>query len=269
MKPSVACIGAGPIGRGIAHLSSVAGWRVFISNSRGPESLEALVSDLGPGVSARTAEAAVADADLVVLSVPFGRFPSLAPGLLTGKVVIDTMNYAPGRDGPMAEVDDAGLVTSPLVQSHFDGAQIVKALHNLDYIRLVTAARPRGVVDRVALPVAGDHAAANALVATFLDEIGYDSVDVGSLSESWRCGPGSPVYCKAYVGDPPDEFDDEQAKEWFKTAPAITITADRLRSLVGEATRHPQMYAGAHLNPRGMRAAQLEAGMVKRRPSDT
>lgn len=268
MTGTLGCIGAGPIGGGIARLAARAGWSVVVSNSRDPGTLAALAAELGPAARADRPEHAVRAADLVVLSIPFGRFRSLDPAMLAGKTVIDTMNYAPGRDGVMPDVEAAGLVSSPLVQAHFPRAHIVKALHNLDYIRLVTSARPAGASDRSALPIAGDDPGAKSRVARFLDEIGYDSLDVGGLAESWRCGPGSPAYCKAYVGDPPDAFDDEQAKTWFKTAPGIVVTADELRELVSRATRHPQMFAGSHLNPRGMRAAQLEAGMVTRRASD-
>ena len=110
----------------------------------------------------------------------------------------------PQRDGQIEELDTGAITTSGLLQRQLPDAQVVKVFNNIFFKHLASLARPHGAEDRTALPIAGDDAAAKAAVTAFLDSIGYDAVDTGSLADSWRQEPGTPVY-----GSPYGPFSDE------------------------------------------------------------
>jgi hypothetical protein len=197
-------IGSGHIGSTIAGLAVDAGHDVVMSNSRGPETLVDLVADLGPHARAGTGEDAAASADVVVVTIPLGNYEQVPVEPLSGKVVIDTMNYYPGRDGRMAPLDEGTTTSSELLQAHLPGSQVVKAFNNIYFEHLAALARPSGDPERSALTIAGDDPAAKATVVGLLDEIGYDVVDLGPLSESWRVQPDTAAYGSMYAADPSD-----------------------------------------------------------------
>jgi len=188
----------------IARLSVAAGHHVVLSNSRGPETLQGLVEELGPLASAATGQQAAAAGDLVVVSVPLKAYPTLPAQALAGKVILDTGNYYPERDGQLADLDSGALTGSELLQRQLPDAQVVKVFNNIFFKHLASLARPSGAADRTALPIAGDDDKAKATVTEFLDSIGYDTVDVGSLAQSWRQDAGTPAY-----GAPYGPFSDE------------------------------------------------------------
>jgi 8-hydroxy-5-deazaflavin:NADPH oxidoreductase len=198
MTTTVGFIGSGMIGGTVARLSVAAGHRVVLSNSRGPETLDDLVAELGPLATAGTGEQAAAAGDIVVVSIPLKAYPGVPAQPLRGKTVIDTNNYYPERDGHFAELDDGSLTSSGLIQRHLEGAHVAKVFNNIYFRHLASLARPRNADDRSALPIAGDNEQAKAVVAEFLDSIGYDTVHAGSLAESWRQEPGHPVYGPPY-----------------------------------------------------------------------
>jgi predicted dinucleotide-binding enzyme len=219
---TVGFIGSGLIGGTVARLAVAAGYDVVLSNSRGPETLAELVANLGPKARAATA-AEAADADLVVVSVPFHAHQKLPAEHLRGKVVLDTDNYYPARDGNFPELDEGTVTSAELEQRHLADAKLVKVFNNIYWKHLASLHRTAGAPDRTALPVAGDDASAKQTVTEFLDAIGYDTVDVGPLSESWRLEPGQPVY-----GPPYGTFEDEAG------TPA---GVDVIKSAVAEAKR--------------------------------
>jgi predicted dinucleotide-binding enzyme len=187
-----------------------AGHNVVLSNSRGPDTLKDLVDELGPLARAGTGEQAAEAGDIVVVTIPLKAYPSVPVRALAGKVVIDTMNYYPQRDGHIPELDDGSVTGSGLLQRHLPDSAVVKAFNNIFYKHLQSLARPSGAADRTFLPIAGDDPAAKATVTAFLDSIGYGAVDAGSLGDSWRQEPGTPVYGSPYgsfsdpVGTPAD-----------------------------------------------------------------
>lgn len=195
---TVGLIGSGNIGGTVARLAVAAGHDVVLSNSRGPETLKELVDELGPRARAATPTEAAAAGDLVVVTIPLRAYREVPAGPLAGKVVIDTNNYYPERDGHVAELDDAATTSSELLQRHLSDARVVKAFNNLQFRHLGSLARPSGAGDRTALPIAGDDAEAKRAVAAFLDAIGFDAVDAGTLADSWRVQPGTPVYGAPY-----------------------------------------------------------------------
>jgi len=178
-----------------------------------------------------------AAADLIVLAVPFAAYAKISAEALAGKTVIDTMNYYPERDGVMPEVKTDTIATSELVQKHLSHSRVVRALNNMDFVRLLSLARPKGSAERSALPVASDHAQAKAAVTDFLDKIGYDAVDMGPLSESWRSEPTMPIYVNPYWG-----LDDSNAVSSFMTAPGRVVTRKEAAALLGKAIRHDRMF---------------------------
>lgn len=142
MTETLGLIGSGNIGTALARLAVAAGWDVVVSNSRGPETLAELVSDLGEHARAGTATEAARAGDLVVATVPLASYDRLPTAALAGKVVIDTMNYYPDRDGHIAELDSGALTSSALVQRHLAESRVVKAFNNIDYRHLFTSAVP-------------------------------------------------------------------------------------------------------------------------------
>jgi hypothetical protein len=195
---TVGIIGSGMIGGTVARLSVAAGHQVVVSNSRGPETLQELVAELGPLATAGTAEQAAEAGDLVVVSVPVKAFAEIAAKPLDGKPVLDTSNYYPQRDGQIEELDTGALTSSGLLQRDLPAAHVVKIFNNIYFRHLQSLARPSGAEDRTALPIAGDNADAKAAVTAYLDSIGYDAVDAGPVAESWRQEPGTPAYGTPY-----------------------------------------------------------------------
>jgi 8-hydroxy-5-deazaflavin:NADPH oxidoreductase len=252
MTQTIGFIGSGLISSQLARLATAAGLDVILSNSRGPETLAELVSELGLGARAATPEDAARDADLVVASIPFGAYRQLPAEALAGRIVIDTMNYYPERDGDMPEVATDQVATSELVQRHLNGSRVVRALNNMDWVRLRSRARPAGAADRSALPIAGDDADAKAAVASFLDAIGYDAVDLGALSESWRSAPSTPVYVLPYIGEIPSDIPAEAARSWFLNAPGAPARVEEVQSLVRQAVRHDRMFGDVRPLPGAM-----------------
>jgi predicted dinucleotide-binding enzyme len=191
---TIGTIGAGHIGTAVARLALATGHQVVLSNSRGPETLAGLVAELGAGASAETAEGAAARGDLVVVTIPVKAIDSVPVAPLAGKVVIDTNNYYPQRDGQIAELDSGELGSSELLARMLPGAKVVKAFNTIYYKRLSGEGRPRDAGDRLAIPLAGDDTAAKQLVAGLIDDMGFDPVDAGSLADGRNQQPGTPAY---------------------------------------------------------------------------
>jgi predicted dinucleotide-binding enzyme len=202
---TVGFIGSGMIGGTVARLSVAAGHNVVMSNSRGPQTLTGLVAELGPLARAATGQQAAEAGDLVVVTIPLKAYRSVPAKPLAGKVVIDTMNYYPQRDGQITELDAGSVTGSGLLQRHLPDSAVVKAFNNIFFRHLQSLARPAGAADRSFLPIAGDDQEAKAAVTAFLDSIGFGAVDTGSLADSWRQEPGTPVY-----GSPYGSFSDPQ-----------------------------------------------------------
>ncbi|GAA3315741.1 NADPH-dependent F420 reductase [Arthrobacter ramosus] len=195
---TVGIIGGGQIGTTLARLAIGAGHRVVLSNSRGPETLAAKVAELGRRASAATSAEAAAAGDIVVVTVPVSAFPDLPVAPLAGKMVIDTCNYGPERDGHIPELDGTSLTSSELLQRYIPDVLLVKAFNNIFYKHLLSLGRPAGAADRTYLPIAGDSASAKAAVTEFIDSIGYSVINAGSLAGSWRQATGTPVWGTPY-----------------------------------------------------------------------
>jgi predicted dinucleotide-binding enzyme len=191
---TIGTIGAGRIGTAVARLSLAAGYDVVLSNSRGPETLSGLVAELGEHASADTTEGAATRGDLVVVTIPLKAIADVPVEPLAGKVVVDTNNYYPARDGQVAELDDGSATSAGLLQRHLPTSKVVKAFNHIQSSQLESEGTPPGTPGRRALSLFGDDADARETVSRWLDSLGYDVVDGGPLAESWRIEPGTPGY---------------------------------------------------------------------------
>jgi predicted dinucleotide-binding enzyme len=197
-------IGSGNIGSTVARLAVAAGHDVVMSNSRGPQTLAELISDLGARARAATAAQAAQAGDVVVVTVPLRNYREVPAEQLAGKIVIDTMNYYPQRDGHIEALDSQSTTSSELLQAHLPASQVIKGFNNIFFQHLRDLPRPAGSSDRSALAIAGDDGQAKRQVTGLFDEIGYDTVDLGPLSEGWRIEPGTPAYWLMYAADEHD-----------------------------------------------------------------
>jgi predicted dinucleotide-binding enzyme len=191
---TIGIIGAGNIGSQLARLSVAHGYNVVISNSRGPETLSALVEELGPKARAATTAGAAEAGDIVVVTVPLKNYREVPVAPLAGKIVIDTNNYYPQRDGQIPELDNESMTTSELLQAHLPASKVVKAFNHLYAAALTTDGQPAGSKNRRALVIAGDDQMAKGTVTRLLDEFGFDTVDAGPLKEGWRIQRDTPGY---------------------------------------------------------------------------
>jgi len=187
----IGVIGSGNIGASVARRLIEQGHEVAISNSRGPDSLR----DLAPGLGARaaTVEDAARFGDVVVEAIPLVAVTQLPADALDGKIVVDAANYYPGRDGTYDEVEN-GTGSTELVARHLDGARVVKAFNTMMWKHIRDLHKPAGDPDRLAIPIAADDEDAKRVVFELVDQLGFDPVDGGTLHESKRQEPGTPVY---------------------------------------------------------------------------
>ena len=187
-------IGAGHIGSQLARLAVAHGYNVVLSNSRAPDTLTALVKELGPKARAATPAEAAQAGDIVVVTIPLKNYRQVPVTPLAGKIVIDTNNYYPARDGQFPELDNESKTTSELLQSHLPASKVVKAFNHVYAKDLTTDGQPAGSNNRRALAIFADDATAKTTVTKLIDEFGFDTVDGGALKESWRIQRDTPGY---------------------------------------------------------------------------
>jgi predicted dinucleotide-binding enzyme len=191
---TIGLIGAGHIGGQLARLAVRHGYNVVISNSRGPDTLAGLVAELGAHARAGTPVDAAKAGDIVVVTVPLKNYRAVPVEPLAGKIVVDTNNYYPSRDGQIPELDKELTTTAELLQAHLPASKVVKAFNHIYAAALTTDGQPTGTSNRRALAIAGNDATAKATVARLIDEFGFDTVDVGPLKDSWRIQRDTPGY---------------------------------------------------------------------------
>ncbi|KQU52251.1 NADP oxidoreductase [Rhodococcus sp. Leaf278] len=215
----IGIIGSGQIGGTLTRRLAALGHEVRFSNSRDPETLADLAAETG--ATAVWAADAAEDADLVILSIPQKNVPDLAPGITgarkAGAPIIETNNYYPQqRDGLIEEIE-GGTPESVWVAQQL-GEPVIKAFNGIWYKHLLEKGVPAGTDGRIALPIAGNDADSKKFVFTVIDQLGFDPVDAGTLEDSWRQQPGSPVYGKDFGVDATIEAlsqaTEERSEEW-------------------------------------------------------
>jgi len=191
---TIGIIGAGHIGSQVARAAITAGYDVVISNSRGPETLADLVSELGPKARAATAADAAAAGDFAVVTVPLKNYTQVPVAELAGKIVIDTNNYYFERDGRIPQLDNGSTTVSSMLQAHLPESRVAKGFNAIAFGDITTDGTTAGTPGRRALATASDFDDAAALASTLYDEVGFDTVNLGPLSESWRVERAQPAY---------------------------------------------------------------------------
>lgn len=208
----IGIIGAGHIGGTLTRKLAELGHEVRVANSRAPETLSDLAAETG--ATAVWAVDAADDADLVIVSIPQKNVRDLAAGIVStakpGAAVLETNNYYPRqRDGLIAEIE-AGIPESVWVSQQL-GVPVVKVFNGIYWKHLLEKGAPAGAPGRIALPIAGADGPAKQAAFDLVNQLGFDPVDGGSLQQSWRQQPGTPVYGK--------DYDVEQTLEALAAAP--------------------------------------------------
>lgn len=199
-RGTVGIYGAGKVGTALARLLVGAGYRVRIAGSPRQTALELLVGVVAPGAEVAAPEA-VAESDLVIVAVPFGKSATVPWEAFDGKVVVDTMNYWPPIDGTLQRIEDDGRPTSVIHADYNPRARLVKSLNHLGYHDMEDDPQPAGDPLRRGLAVAGDDPEARAAVAELVDAIGFDPVDIGPLAAGAVLEPGGPVFGRELSAD--------------------------------------------------------------------
>jgi 8-hydroxy-5-deazaflavin:NADPH oxidoreductase len=198
----IGIIGAGNIGGTLTRRLRALGHEVAVANSRGPDTLHDLATETG--ATPVTVEEAVRERDVVIVTIPLRNVATLPAGLFDGVpervVVVDTGNYYPRQRDGRIEAIEAGATESRWVAQQL-GRPVVKAFNNIYAKHLMERGKPAGAPGRIALPVAGDDAAAKQVVLELIDALGFDGVDAGGLDDSWRQQPGTPVYGSDHDAD--------------------------------------------------------------------
>ena len=229
----IGIIGSGSIGAAVARLAVAAGYDVLIANSRGPESLTALIGELGPRAQAGDVRAAVEFGEVPVLAVPLSSYAKLPIDAFAGKTILSTGNYYPHRDGRIEQLDKLETTTAEYEQELLPGTIVVKAFNNILFHHIPNLADS---TPRTALPISGDDAESKVRVSSVVEALGFDAVDAGTLAESWRCEPESGAYTPIYAAD-----HDVFARDYLAD-PGAPVVADRLTELLA-ASHRPDVQA--------------------------
>lgn len=190
---TIGILGAGRVGTAVARQALKAGYDVRIATAKPAADIALLTEIITPGAVAVSA-AEAADSDVVVVAVPLHKYRTLDPALLAGRTVIDAMNYWAPIDGALEAFEAGGVTSSEVIQAYLVGARLVKTLNHIGYHELEEDGREPGAEDRRGLALAGDDEAAKALVARFIDRLGYDPVDAGPLAAGRAFQPGTAIF---------------------------------------------------------------------------
>ena len=193
-KPVIGILGAGKLSVVLSQLAVKAGYEVYVSNSKDPKHLILSFSVLSPGTHVVTREQLIEVSDVVILALPLGKYMTLPPHALKGKLVIDAMNYWWEVDGALDTIHPLSISSTEHVQSYFNDAVVVKALNHIGYHDLYDHAAQPGDPDRRAVAIAGDDEKSITVVSTIVDDLGFDPLYIGTLAHGSALEPGSNTF---------------------------------------------------------------------------
>jgi predicted dinucleotide-binding enzyme len=191
-------LGAGPIGTNISKKLVASGHDVKIADARGIERLKGKELAGTPVL----VEDAIKNIEVLIISIPLHALPSIRNIIdQVGEevIIVDTSNYYPYRDGEIEEIKN-GMVESVWVLNQL-GRPIIKGFNNLLAYTLENGGKSEDSSDRIAMAIAGDDPSQKQVVMNVVNELGFEAVDSGSLSDSWRQQPGTPAYCTELTKD--------------------------------------------------------------------
>lgn len=191
---TIGILGAGKLGIVLSQLALKAGYKVYISGSGNSGKIALSIQVLAPGAVATTSEEAARAADVVILAFPLGKFRDAPRSALTGKLVIDAMNYWWEVDGPRDDFLQPDESSSEAVQEFLSGSRVVKALNHMGYHDLHDEPKPAGKSGRKAIALAGDRKDDIETTARIIDDLGFEPVYIGDLAAGRKLEPGGNVF---------------------------------------------------------------------------
>lgn len=193
-RPVIGIFGAGKVGTALARLLVASGYDVRMAGSPRQTALDLLVAVVAPGARVATPAELVAESDVIIVAVPFGKGGTVPWDDFGSRIVVDAMNYWPPVDGHIAEIDADERSTSEINAARNPLARVVKSLNHLGYHEMEDDSMDAGSPLRRAIAVVGDDADARAVIARLIDDIGFDAVDGGPLANGRALEPGHPAF---------------------------------------------------------------------------
>lgn len=192
--PTIGILGAGKLGVTLGRLARDAGYSVYIGTSKSPDTIALTVEVLVPGAIAASSADVAKNADIIILALPLGKYKNIPQKQLAGKIVIDAMNYWWEVDGPREDFIPATQSSSEAVQAYLKNSRVVKALNHMGYHHLHDEAKPQGSHNRKAIAIAGDATADVEQVETLVNNLGFDPLYIGKLTEGAKLEAGSRAF---------------------------------------------------------------------------
>jgi predicted dinucleotide-binding enzyme len=191
---TIGILGAGKVGIVLAQLARAAGYNVNIAGSQDASKIELTISVLVPGAVAMTSDEVATQSDIIIAAIPLGKYQELPAAALSGKIVIDAMNYWWEVDGDRDDLTSTTISSSEVVQLFLSESRVVKAFNHVGYHDLYDGTRPVGADDRKAIAIAGDRNEDVELVSNIVDDFGFDPVYIGNLAQGRLLQPGGTVF---------------------------------------------------------------------------